>query len=63
MQYVLLHMSVAGCDALGQAFLCQTNADILSSVPSHAEDFVLKFVCEVIISAYMIADSVIMSYM
>jgi hypothetical protein len=46
-------MSVAGCDALGQAFLCQTNADILSSVPLHAEDFILKFVCENIISAYM----------
>lgn len=62
MQHVLLHVSVAGCDALGQAFLCQTNADILSSVPLHAEDFVLKFVCEVIISAYLVADSIIMSY-
>jgi len=55
-------MNVAGHDALGQAFLCQTNTDILSSVPLHAEDFVLKFVCEVIISAYMVAGSVIMSY-
>jgi hypothetical protein len=45
MQNILLHMSVAGCGALGLAFLCQTNADILSSVPLHAEDFVLKFVC------------------
>jgi hypothetical protein len=45
MQHIPLHMSLAGCDALGQAFLCQTNADILSSVPLHAEDFVLKFVC------------------
>ena len=62
MQHVLLHMNVAGHDALGQAFLCQTNTDILSSVPLHAEDFVLKFVCEVIISAYMVAGSVIMSY-
>jgi hypothetical protein len=62
MQHILLHMSVAGCDALGQAFLCQTNTDILSLIPLHAEDFVLKFVCEIIISAYMVADSVIMSY-
>jgi hypothetical protein len=55
-------MSVAGCDALGQAFLCQTNTDILSLIPLHAEDFVLKFVCEIITSAYMVDDSVIMSY-
>jgi hypothetical protein len=61
MQHVLLRMSVAGCDELGQAFLCHTNADILCLVPLHAEDFALKFVCEVIISAYIIADSV-MSY-
>jgi hypothetical protein len=42
MQHVLLHMSVAGRDAHGQAFLCQTKGDILSSVPLHAEDFVLN---------------------
>jgi hypothetical protein len=43
MQHVLLHMSVAGHDALDQAFLCQANADIFSSVPLHTEDFVLNF--------------------
>jgi len=62
MQHILLHISVAACDALGQAFLCQTNADILSSVPLHTEDVILKFVCEIIISVYIVADSFIMSY-